>query len=72
MRKLILLTPVRWEPLFLLHTCEEKSNYKDVVISIMNKFFFTNKVVTRHTADKPWVTDYCRCLIRKRQSFYER
>ena len=61
------LSSIRWEPLFLLHTCEEKCNYyKDVVISLMDKCF-TNKVVTRHTADKPWVTDYFRCLIRKRQ-----
>ena len=61
------LSSIRWEPLFLLHTCEEKYNYyKDVVISLMDKCF-TNKVVTRLTADKPWVTDYFRCLIRKRQ-----
>ena len=31
------LSSVRWEPLFLLHTCEEKYNYyKDVVISLMD------------------------------------
>ena len=36
------------------------------MISLMDKCF-TNKVVTRHTDDKPWVTDYFRCLIRKRQ-----
>ena len=61
------LSSIRWEPLFLLHTCEEKYNYyKDVVISLMDKCF-TNKVVTRYTADKPWVTDCFRCLIRKRQ-----
>ena len=66
------LSSVRWEPLFLLHTCEEKYNYyKDVVISLMDTFF-TNKVVTRHTADKPWVTDYFRCLIRKRQRAFMR
>ena len=34
------LSYVRWEPLFLLHTCEEKYNYyKDVVISLMDKVF---------------------------------
>ena len=61
------LSAVRWEPLFILQTCEEKYNYyKDVVISLMDTCF-TNKEVTRHTADKPWVTDYFRCLIRKRQ-----
>ena len=33
------LSSVRWEPLFLLHTCEEKYNYyKDVVISLMDFF----------------------------------
>ena len=41
------------------------------MISLMDKFF-TNKVVTRHTADKPWVTDYFRCLIRKRQRAFMR
>ena len=71
MRKIIFLTPYHlfrsMEPLFLLHTCEEKYNYyKDVVITLMD-MCFTNKVVTRHTADKPWVTDYFRCLIRKKQ-----
>ena len=66
------LSSVRWEPLFLLHTCEEKYNYyKDVVISLMDTFF-TNKVVTRHMTDKPWVTDYFRCLIRKRQRAFMR
>ena len=35
------LSSVRWEPLFLLHTCEEKYNYyKDVVISLMDTFFY--------------------------------
>ena len=34
------LSYVRLEPLFLLHTCEEKYNYyKDVANSLMNKFF---------------------------------
>ena len=61
------ISSVRREPLFLLHSCEDKYNYyKDGVISLMHKRF-TNKGVTRHTADKPWVSDYFRCLIRKRQ-----
>ena len=39
------ISSVRWAPLFLLHTCEEKYNYyKDVVITLMDKCF-TNKVV---------------------------
>ena len=28
---------------------------------------FPTKIVTRHTADKPWVTDWFRNLVRKRQ-----
>ena len=61
------LALVHWEPLFLLGTCEEKyAYYKDIVTSLMDKCV-TTKVVTRHTADKPWITDYYRCLIRKRQ-----
>ena len=63
----VALSNVRWEPLFILDTCEEKyMYYKDVVSSLMEKFF-TNKVVTRHTADKPWITDHFRGLIRNRQ-----
>ena len=34
--------------------------------------FFTNKVVAIHTADEPWVTDYFRCLIGKRQRAFMR
>ena len=61
------LALVHWEPLFLLGTCEETyAYYKDIVTSLMDKCV-TTKVVTRHTADKPWITDYYRCLIRKRQ-----
>ena len=28
---------------------------------------FPTKIVTRHTADKPWVTDWFRDLVRTRQ-----
>ena len=31
---------------------------------------FPIKTVTRHTADKPWITDLFRNLIRKRQRAY--
>ena len=32
---------------------------------------FPIKTVTRHTADKPWITDLFRNLIRKRQRAYK-
>ena len=34
------------------------------------KICFPSKCVTRHTADKPWITDSFRLLIRKRQKAY--
>ncbi len=32
--------------------------------------FFPYKAVTRHSTDKPWVTDSFRQLVRKRQQAY--
>ena len=48
---------IRWEPLFRLNTCEEKYLYYHTIINSIVEHFFPIKTVTRHTADKPWITD---------------
>ena len=66
------LSCVRWEPLFRLYTCEEKYMYYKGVASTLMDLCFPEKTVTRHTADKPWITNHCRMLIRNRQRAYMR
>ena len=56
-----------WEPLFRLTTCEEKYSYYQTIINSLMEHCFPIKTVTRHTADKPWITDMFRNLIRQRQ-----
>ena len=49
-------------------TCEEQSNFfQRTMEELLMDTHFPYKSVTRHTADKPWVTDYFRHLIRQRQ-----
>ena len=61
------LSQVRWEPLFHLETCAEQfAFYQDVMDTLMNECF-PLRSVTRHSGDKPWVTDSFRLLVRNRQ-----
>ena len=62
---------IRWEPLFRLTTCEEKYSYYQTIVNSLMEHCFPIKTVTRHTADKPWITDLFRNLIRKRQRAYK-
>ena len=62
---------IRWEPLFRLTTCEEKYSYYQTIVNSLIEHCFPIKTVTRHTADKPWITDLYRNLIRKRQRAYK-
>ena len=62
---------IRWEPLFRLTTCEEKHSYYQTIVNSLMEHCFAIKTVTRHTADKPWITDLFRNLIRKRQRAYK-
>ena len=48
-------------------TCEEQFNFFQRTMEELMDTYFPYKSVTRHTADKPWVTDYFRHLIRQRQ-----
>ena len=61
------LSTVSWEPLFRLETCEEQYAYYQTTIDCLMKICFPYTIVTRHSADKPWVTDVFRLLVRKRQ-----
>ena len=58
------LPAVSWEPLFRLDTCEEQYAYYQTMIDCLIEICFPYKVVTRHSADKPWVTDGLRLLVR--------
>jgi len=61
------LSRVRWEPLYHLPTCQEQFEYFQCYMDNLIATSFPYKTVTRHTHDKPWVTDSFRELIRKRQ-----
>ena len=50
-----------------MRSCEEQFTFYQTVIDQLMCRCFPNKVVTRHSADKPWVTDGFRALVRKRQ-----
>ena len=53
--------------MFRLETCEEQYAYYQTMIDSLMEMCFPYKIVTRHSADKPWVTDGFRLLVRKRQ-----
>ena len=61
------LSLINWEPLFRLDTCEEQYVYYQTMIECLMDTCFPYKHVTRHTADKLWVTDGFRQMVRKRQ-----
>ena len=66
------LSLIKWEPLYRLDSCNEKYVYYQTVIDKLIGLCFPSKVVTRHTGDKPWITDGYRLLIRKRQRAHTR
>ena len=61
------LSLIKWEPLYTLDSRNENDVYYQTVIDKLIEICFPSKVVTRHTGDKPWITDGYRLLIRKRQ-----
>ena len=61
------LSAIKWEPLYILETCEEQYAYYQTIIDKLMQMCFPTKVVSRHTSDKPWITDSFRTLVRKRQ-----
>ena len=54
------LSDVSWEHLYTMTTCEEQFNFFQRTMETVMVTHFPYKSVTRHTADKPWVTDYFR------------
>ncbi len=61
------LSCVRWEPLYQMSSCEEQFTYYQEKMDKLMEHCFPHKTVTRHSGDKPWVTDAFRRLVRKRQ-----
>ncbi len=61
------LNSVNWLPLYRM-TCVESmiTFFYSTVTSLVDKHL-PERVVIRHTSDKPWITDEFRRLIRKRQ-----
>ena len=53
------LSLIKWEPLYRLDSCNGKYmwTYYQTVIDRLIEICFPSKVVTRHTGDKPWITD---------------
>ena len=68
------LSLIKWEPLYRLDSCNEKYVYyqSQKVTDKLIEICFPSKVVTRHTGDKPWITDGYILLIRKRQRAHMR
>ena len=66
------LSLIRWEPLYRLTSCEDMYIYYHTIIITLMNMCFPAKVVTRHPADKPWVTDEFRSLVRSRQRAHMR
>ena len=66
------LSLIKWEPLYRLDSCNGKYVYYQTVIDKLIEICFPSKVVTRHTGDKPWITDGYRLLIRKRHRAHMR
>ena len=53
--------------IFRLDSCADQYSYYQTVICNLMEICFPTKIVRRHTADKPWVTDWFRDLVRKGQ-----
>ena len=61
------LADTNWWPLYKMTSTEAKTTYfYDVTTSLLNQYL-PLRVTTRHSADKPWITDDFRHLIRQRQ-----
>ncbi len=58
---------ISWEHMYAMATCEEQFNFFQRTMEELMVTHFPYKSVTRHTAEKPWVTDYFRHLTRQRQ-----
>ena len=66
------LSLIKWEPLHRLDSRNATYVYYQTVIDKVIAICVSSNVVTRHTSDKPWITDGYRLLIRKRQRAHMR
>ena len=61
------LRKIRWEPLYMLETCQEQYQYFQATIDNLMNTHLPMKTVTRNTNDRPWINDRFRELIKLRQ-----
>ena len=61
------LCRVRWEYMYAMDSCEQQFQFFQETMTEIIDTCFPLKTVTRHSSDKPWVTDRFRHLIRQRQ-----
>ena len=61
------LSHTRWEYMYTLPTCEEQFNLFQETMDYLLGTCCPYKTVSRHSTDKPWITDGFRHLIRQRQ-----
>ena len=64
------LRTIQWESLYRLETCAEQCSYFYNTVMELVKKHFPWKVVTRHTNDRPWITDSFCYTIRRRQRLF--
>ena len=60
------LSLTKWEPLYRQDSWNDNYVFYQTVIDKLIEICLPSKVLTRHTGDKPWITDGYRLLIRKR------
>ena len=61
------LCRVRWEYMNAMDSCEQQFQFFQETMTELIDTCFPLKTVTRHSSDKPWVTDRFRHLIRQRR-----
>jgi hypothetical protein len=59
---------VDWRPLYAMQACDEMVTHFYSTVTGLVDYYLPLLTVKRHTADKPWVTDQFRRLIRCRQN----
>ena len=65
------LSRFNWAPLYRMNDCNDMlSLFYDTVVSLLNKYL-PARLSSRHTSEKPWVSDRFKDLIRQRQSAWK-
>ncbi len=66
------LQHVNWAPLYRTEHCQDQFDFLMETIHTLYEKHFPLKEVTRHSSDKPWVTDAFRCLVKERQDAHHK